>query len=92
MPRLPGSPLGNPFKVKPHGPYERDESVLTHYRRWLWEQMKDKSGPVYLELVRLTEINKTQALNLSCWCAPELCHGHVVKSAITFIKKEDAAH
>lgn len=85
MPGLPGSPLGNQYKIKPHGPYSREQSVLTLYRRWLWKQMQDANSAAYMELIRLTEISKTQELNLSCWCAPELCHGTIVSNAITFL-------
>ncbi len=77
MPRLPGSPLGNPFKLKPHGPYERNEAVMKHYREWIWEKLKDRSGEVYLELLRLTAIATTKPLQISCWCAPEICHGDI---------------
>lgn len=90
MPGLTGSPLGNPFKVKPFGPYERDKSVLIHYRRWLWEQMQNKKGTVYLELLRLASLAQKGPLNLSCWCAPERCHGEVVRDAIKFINKQAA--
>jgi hypothetical protein len=85
MPGLAGSPLGNKYKIQPHGPYSREESVLTLYRRWLWKQMQDANSAAYIELTRLTEISKTQELNLSCWCAPELCHGTIVSKAIKFL-------
>jgi hypothetical protein len=39
MPGRNGSFLRNKFKVQPFGPYERNESVLVHYRSWLWKEM-----------------------------------------------------
>jgi hypothetical protein len=91
MPGRKGSPLGNPFKVKPWGPYERDESVLVHYRAWLWTEMQNRSGEVYRELIRLALIAKAGPLTLACWCAPETCHGEIIKRAITYlIQKGDA--
>jgi hypothetical protein len=88
MPGLPGSPLGNQYKIRPHGPYTREESVLTLYRKWLWKEMQDQ-GLAYLDLIRLTELAKKQELILSCWCAPELCHGTIIKNAIEFLIKTE---
>jgi len=85
MPGRTGSPLGNPFRIKPWGPYERNESVLVHYRAWLWKEMQKRSGEVYRELIRLALISKTGPLNLACWCAPETCHGEIVKNAINYL-------
>ena len=91
MPGRKGSPLGNPYKVKPWGPYERDESVLVHYRAWLWKAMQERSADVYHELIRLALSAKKGPLNLACWCAPETCHGDIIKNAITYlIHKGDA--
>jgi hypothetical protein len=91
MPNRNGSPLANKFKVQPFGPYERNESVLVHYRSWLWKEMQNPSGSVYRELIRLASIAKNKPLNLACWCAPQTCHGDVVKKAIEFVIKEGAA-
>jgi hypothetical protein len=38
MPGLTGSPLANQYKVKPHGPFTREDSVLKLYRTWLWNE------------------------------------------------------
>ena len=75
MPGLAGSPLANQYKVRPHGPYTREESVLNLYRKWLWEEIQKREGPAYLELLRLAALAKQRELILSCWCEPELCHG-----------------
>lgn len=91
MPGHTGSPLGNPFKVKPWGPYERNESVLVHYRAWLWKEMQKRSGPVYRELIRLALIAQTGPLNLACWCAPETCHGEVIRNAIIYLIQHGVA-
>ena len=88
MRNLYGSPLGNPFKVRPHGPYERDESVFVMYRKWLWREMKNTDGKVLKELLRLKKIAETQPLNIACWCAPEACHGDVVKKAIHYLSTQ----
>lgn len=91
MPNRTGSPLGNRYKVQPFGPYERDESVLVLYRAWLWKEMQNRSGAVYAELIRLALIAKTSPLNLGCWCAPKICHGDIVKRAVTFLIKQGVA-
>jgi len=85
MPGRKGSVLGNPFKIRPWGPYHREESVRVHYRTWLWKEMQKRSGPVYLELIRLASIARTGPLNLACWCAPQTCHGEIVKAAISYL-------
>jgi len=84
--------LGNPFKVKPPGPYERDESVLKHYRNWLWEQMKDKSGEVYLDFLRLASIAKTQPLNIfHAGALTNFALETFVKKALDFLIREGVA-
>lgn len=85
MPGLAGSPLANQYKVRPHGPYTREESVRNLYRKWLWEEMQKREGPAYLELLRLATLAKQRELILSCWCEPELCHGTPIKNAIEFL-------
>ena len=91
MRNLQGSPLGNPYRVKPFGPYERDESVLVLYRRWLWDQMKDTTGDPYRELQRLRTLAQKEPISISCWCVPDRCHGEIVKAAIEFMNKVGAA-
>lgn len=81
---LTGSPLGNPFKVKPHGPYERDESVFVMYRKWLWREMQATDSKVLKELLRLKKIAEVRPVNIACWCAPDACHGEIVKKAIQY--------
>jgi Domain of unknown function (DUF4326) len=85
MPGHIGSPLGNPYKIKPWGPYDRDESVRVHYRSWLWKEMQKRSGEVYRELIRLALIAIARPLKLACWCAPKTCHGEIIKNAITYL-------
>ena len=85
MPNRKGSPLGNPFKVKPHGPYPTAQSTLNDYKKHLWKLIKDTSSPAFLELVRLLDNAKHEPVNLGCWCAPGRCHGEIVKAAIEYL-------
>ncbi len=81
MPGLPGSVLGNPFKIGRDG--TREES-LVKYRRWLWEQINLKNE-VYLELRRIAELTAHGDIALLCWCAPKPCHAEIVKRAVEWM-------
>lgn len=85
---LQGSVLGNPYKVKPHGPHERGESVEM-YRRWLWGHVRGGAGNVYSELMRLKSLAEQGDLTLVCWCVPERCHAEVVKAAIEWLMRRE---
>ena len=87
MPGREGSPLGNPYKVKPHGPYPTAASTLNDYKRHLWRLMKDPTSAASIELKRLLNKARTQPVNLACWCAPGRCHGEVVKAALEYLAR-----
>ncbi len=93
MKGIPGSPLGNPYKVKPHGRYERDETVHL-YRRRLWQEIKRGAGPAFEELRRLGELAQRGDLRLICWCkqpgANIACHGDVIRDAIEWMLAQGA--
>ena len=92
MGQLKGSVLGNPFRVKPHGIYDRSESV-TLYRRWLWKHVQSRTGVVYDEICRLKNLAESGDLTLLCWCKqPDkeiACHGDVVKACIKWLMKSE---
>lgn len=72
-----GSPLGNPFKIGKDG---TREEVVAEYATWLDEQLAEAGSAASLELARLRAIwLEHGALVLTCWCAPEACHGDVIK-------------
>ncbi len=85
MSGLAGSSLGNQYKIQPYGPHTREESVHHLYRKWIWKEMQDQKSPAYRELIRLAELAEKDELVLSCWCAPQLCHGTIIKNAIEFL-------
>lgn len=64
--RWEGSKWGNPFPL--HERTTRHEVVL-RYARWL-------SGQPEL----LAAMDELVGKRLGCWCAPKLCHGHVLAS------------
>lgn len=77
MPGRPGSVLGNPFKLTIS---ESREACLLKYRRWLRDLPAD--SPQWQEIARLAEMAKDADLVLLCWCAPEKCHGDVIREII----------
>lgn len=87
------SPLANPYKVKPHGSYERSESVAL-YRRWLWNEVKSETGPAFEELCRLVELARHKDLHLVCWCKQlevnVACHGDIIRCAIEWMLVKQA--
>lgn len=92
MGQLKGSALGNPFRAKPHGIYERAESVKL-YRRWLWKHVRSRTGAVYAEICRLKSLAESGDLILLCWCKqPDkevACHGDVVKACIEWLMRSE---
>lgn len=56
---------GNPFQVNQHG--TRDECVQ-QYATWI----KSQPHLMYAAMVEL------RGKRIACWCAPELCHAHVL--------------
>lgn len=93
----PGSPLGNPYKLQPYGPYTRAEAIA-QYRRWLWRQCQAQTGPAYQELLRLAATARRGDLALLCWCKEPgrevACHADVVKSCLEWLAAsgESRAH
>jgi alkylated DNA repair dioxygenase AlkB len=76
--------LGNPYSVREYGRQE----AISLYRRWLWDRILEQ-GVVYAELKRLAELAKRGDLTLICWCAPEPCHGEVVRKAIEWLNSAE---
>lgn len=76
------SPLGNPYKVKPSGPYNRSEAVDL-YKTWLEGQIATGNAPVIAELDRLVNIAMdTGELNLVCCCKPLACHADIIREVL----------
>lgn len=75
---IPGSVLGNPFKVGRDG--TRAE-VVEKYRYWLWEQIQGQNQAVISELLRIHETGS----HVICWCSPLPCHGDVVLRAAAWL-------
>ena len=76
-----GSVLGNPYKVKPFGPYEGVKAVEL-YRSWLQERIADGDEQVCGALDRIDQAARKGPVSLGCWCAPEPCHAEVIAEVL----------
>ena len=74
-----GSPLGNPWPIK--GTDTR-EIVIARYKVYLRQQIEKGHPTIIAELERLAELAMQGPLKLSCFCAPEACHGDIVKETL----------
>lgn len=74
------SPLANPYSAKKHGRIQAVEM----YRVWLKDKVFSEKDPAVI--AALTEIrDEIRAgcdVTLKCWCAPNLCHGEVIRDAV----------
>jgi hypothetical protein len=73
------SALGNPFVIGRDGDRA---AVIRKYEAWLAEQIKSAKSAASIELRRLVQQAAQRDICLVCWCAPEPCHGDIVKRAI----------
>jgi hypothetical protein len=79
---LPESPLANPYKARDYG----RGGTLPYYRRWLWQRIQAGETAV-LEALRAID----EQTVLVCWCAPNPCHGDVVKAAAAWLREAERA-
>lgn len=61
---------GNPIKLTEDTPRKRKECILQY---WDWLISTDPGRE------RLTRVHELKGKILACWCAPNLCHGHVLE-------------
>ena len=73
------SVLGNDARIGKDGDRAK---VISDYRIWLYEQIRNRDPEVIAELKRLKAIATKGSLVLGCWCAPKPCHADVIKSCI----------
>lgn len=73
--------LGNPFGVKLHGPYTREESI-TKYEVWLEAKILRHDDAVCASLNEIWRAAKQGSVELECFCKPLACHGDVVKRVV----------
>lgn len=80
------NPLGNPFThkkgTKAEFIVETRELAVEAYRNYIWTKLKEKDEAIINEFKKLKALALTGELKLGCWCAPQACHGDVVKDLI----------
>jgi hypothetical protein len=80
-----GTALGNPFKVKPWGPYEKG-TTLPLYEEWLRQQIAERNVEVIDMLNRLARYAKKGDLILVCHCVDEkgngVCHAQIIQQIL----------
>lgn len=80
------SPLANRFRIGADG---TREEVIAKFRRWLWNELRNRNGAAYRELLRLAHLTlNLEDVTLVCWCKPDFCHGDILADAITFLAKQ----
>lgn len=73
-----GSPLGNPFKVKPYGPHERGASIPL-YERHLRAALERGDARITRAMRAIRDRARAgEAQALMCFCAPRACHTEVI--------------
>lgn len=80
-----GSAWGNPYSHKDGTKADVQVAsvgdAIQMYRRWLWWQIKQ--GIVTTQM--LVELDGKR---LACYCAPNPCHGNVIKRAVQWAKEQ----
>lgn len=84
-----GSPLGNPYffgesqhKGAKYKVKDRKEAI-EKYEKYLRDKIAKRDNEICAELNRLYyKLKKEEFLNLICYCAPLMCHGHIIKKIL----------
>lgn len=81
-----GSIWGNPISHKPDTKayliVGTVAEAIQEYRKWLWFQIK--TGEVTIEMLKALDGKR-----LACYCAPNPCHGNVIKRAVQWAKEQE---
>lgn len=73
------SKWGNPYEIGRDG--TRDE-VVEKYRQFAIEH-------IHTSDLFVKDLEELRGKDLVCWCAPKLCHGHILLSLANTIPLED---
>ncbi|QNO00135.1 hypothetical protein psageK4_102 [Pseudomonas phage psageK4] len=78
-----GSKWGNPYSHKDGTRAQYRVSTvhqaIMEYRKYLWSQISD--GFITLEMLK-----ELDGKRLACYCAPNPCHGNIIKQAVQWAK------
>ncbi len=81
----PGSPLGNPYRLPANHTEQQRLEAVESYARWLAEHLATRQGAEWAEFERIGSaivypgFSPKASVVLGCWCAPKLCHAHVLQ-------------
>jgi len=78
---IPTHALANPFKVAPHGPYSREES-LAKYELWLEAKILRHDDAVCAALNGIWKAARLGSVELECFCTPLPCYADIVKQVV----------
>jgi hypothetical protein len=76
FPPLKASPFKNPWPMIDENDDQERAAVVAKFGRWLFgdpELVSEKGPPPSLD-----EVRTLAGKPLVCWCAPKLCHGHIL--------------
>jgi len=78
------SPFGNPYVIGKDG--DRNEVILKYYKEFfvpMWQNDVYFKSLIYI-IASIAAIPGNQIV-LVCWCAPEPCHGDIIKKCINYL-------
>jgi hypothetical protein len=80
-----GSDWGNPYSHKDGTQaivqVDSVAEAIRLYRKWLWFLIKQG-------LVTIDMLKELDGKRLACYCAPNPCHGNVIKRAVQWAKEQ----
>lgn len=80
-----GSIWGNPFShkegTKAIWKVGTVEEAIQHYREYLWAAIKEGD-------ITLCMLKELDGKRLACYCAPNPCHGNIIKRAVQWAKEQ----
>lgn len=80
-----GSVWGNPFShkegTKAIWKVDSVSDAIKHYREYLWAAIQE--GDVTIEMLKALDGKR-----LACYCAPNPCHGNIIKRAVEWAKTQ----
>jgi hypothetical protein len=88
-----GSPLGNQWTHLPgrmHLAKYRSASrqeAIEKYAEWLQQELTDETSYASKAIARIAGLARKYDVNLVCYCAPQACHGEVIKRVIEDMNK-----
>lgn len=86
--------LGNPYTTHPGrmtlAKYcvASKEEGLVQFSKMVWLEMQDPTSMISQELHRIARFARKHNINLVCYCAPNPCHGDIIKRQIEQINRK----